>query len=174
MQEEDNIRLVIENGLRVTRILWAAFGFIPLIFGVVLVVTQPQDGALDTRVPILLCVLAFTEVPIMLFMRMRTMGAIGLLAPDDFRTSGFAPVTELQAKFADQRYRVATLISLAFMESITIFGFVCSFLTGSLLWYAAMGLFGCLGILMFVPQKAGFLAQFEPDERSTLRRIMDW
>lgn len=173
--EEDAIRTVINAGLRVTRIVWAAFLINPVILGIILVFVQPEgsDDAL-TILPLVLCMMSLVQIPVMLFMRMRLMGGVGLVAPDDFRTTDTEPVTKLQAQFADNRYRTGTLVSLAFAESIVLFGFVSSFVTGSLIWYPILGAMGGLLMAVLFPQKAGLLIQFEGPQRKTLTRIMGW
>ena len=174
MGDDAKVLHTFEAGLRIDRILWAAFMASTVMFGVVLVILLPEPTSDSSTIPFVLFVMATMQVPFLLFVRYWKIGGLGLRAPDDLRTVDTAPVTPLQAEFAVIRYRTATLISSAFAESIVLFGFVSSWTSGNLLWFGLHAVVGMGLMLLIVPRAAGYLVQFEPAERSTLRRLMSW
>jgi hypothetical protein len=173
---DDKVVATVRAGLRLNLVLWTAFAFVPIVFGIILVLQPGPAGDPQPMVPPMLVVVALMQLPVLIFMRLKTMGSVALFEPDDLRTTDIAKGSDLDSAVmhAQARYRTGTIVSLAFAESIVIFGFVSSFLTGQLLWFVGHWLVQFMLLLLIRPRAGGLLATLEPAERQGLRQGMGW
>ena len=172
----DKVVAAVNAGLRLNMVLWLAFALTPIAFGILLVIQPEPAGDLQALVPPMLSFMALLQLPFIFFMRLKTMGSVALFEPDDLRTTDLAEGPELDSAVmhAEARYRTGTIMSLAFCESIVIFGFISTYMTGQMLWFVAHWVVQFLLMLAIRPRAGGLLATMEPAQRQGLRRGMGW
>jgi len=157
--------------LRTLQIIWMAFLVVPLPLGVALFTAAPDGADSDPMVPFVICFVALMQIPVMLFMRFQQMGTLALIAPDDLRAEGRVEGEDLDeaVRAAAAKYNTGAIVSFAFAESILMFGFVSSFISGNLLFFGALTVLGVATLLVVRPSESGILCLLTPEQRAGYR-----
>jgi len=163
-------------GLQLTtlRVIWVSFLTATLAMGAMLVIIPIEEADPESPLPMLLGVISLVEAGAALFMRWKLMGSIALVAPSDLRVDesldGQALLDELSS--AMNRYRVGTIVGIAFAESIAIFGLVSGLVTMQPLWFAPFAAFAVLLLLVQFPHVGGVRAVMSDKGRKGLSRAL--
>lgn len=136
-------------------IIWGALlASLPAYGGVlpILETQQSMDPETFQMMLIGLAVAAVSEIPVIFVLR--KMLFFGKLENGDFE----------DREAVGQQYYVTSIVTWALCESIAIYGFVLSFMSGKLIYYPAFAAVGAALMILFRPKLNEQLEAFGPDE----------
>ncbi len=145
-----------------------------VVYGVVLMTSElpGEEGPL----PLALSGVAAMEVPMLFFMRFQLLGpTLGLFAPNDMRVDTVAPETAVSAavRKAAAKFNTGCIVGFAIAESIAIFGFVGSFISGEPIWYMGWSTVAAGLLVLQFPRTEGVLGLLEASVRVRVRELLN-
>lgn len=167
---------LLDQRLRMLRILWLAFLATPGVLGGVLLTAMPGTAEGDPLVALALGSVGIALVPGVFVLRFLMMGpSLGLIVPRDLRAGDGVDDDELTGavRSAAARYQTGSVVGFAMAEAVVIMGFVATWTSGDLRWFLGGAVAYGLLHLVQLPRRAGVLALLEPAEVKAARRALE-